>query len=150
MDPIRPFRRLTRRCADERGFTLIELLVVILIVGILAAIALPSFINQRQKGYDTDAKTTLRTALVALTSYQINEGTYNATPADLVAIEPSLADANNLTVAGAVDSFTMTEESDSLTVFTVSRDAVGKTTRDCSAPGAGLCKAKPDAGGNRW
>ena len=150
MDPMRPSRRSTRPFADERGFTLIELLVVILIVGILAAIALPAFINQRQKGYDTGAKTTLRTALVALTTFELNEGTYAATPADLVAIEPSLGDANDLTVVGTPDSFTMTEESDSLTIFTVSRDAVGTTTRDCSAPGTGLCKANMDANGNRW
>jgi type IV pilus assembly protein PilA len=150
METNRPTRRLARRIADDRGFTLIELLVVILIVGILAAIALPAFINQRQKGYDTAAKTTLRTALVAITSHEINEGTYAATAADLVAIEPSLGDANNLTVAGTATTFTMTEESDSLTVFTVSRDAAGKTTRDCSAPGTGLCKSTPDANGNRW
>jgi type IV pilus assembly protein PilA len=150
MDSNRPTRRLARRIADDRGFTLIELLVVILIVGILAAIALPAFINQRQKGYDTDTKTTLRTALVALQTFEVNEGTYNATTADLATIEPTLGSALNLTVAGAADSFTLTADSKSTTTFTVSRDAAGRTTRDCSAHGAGLCKTNPDATGNYW
>jgi len=60
----------------EEGFTLIELLVVMIIIGILAAIAIPVFLNQRQKGYDASVKSDMRTIANELESYQVDAQAY--------------------------------------------------------------------------
>jgi type IV pilus assembly protein PilA len=64
---------------NEEGFTLIELLVVIIIIGILAAIAIPVFLNQRQKGYDAGIKADLRNAATAEETYLTDYGSYTGT-----------------------------------------------------------------------
>ena len=68
--------KLRERAQDEKGFTLIELLVVILIIGILAVIALPAFLNQRAKAQDTEAKTAARTAQTAMETYYTDNQNY--------------------------------------------------------------------------
>ena len=106
--------KLRQRAQDEKGFTLIELLVVILIIGILAAIALPAFLNQRAKAQDTEAKSAARTAQTAIATYYTDEQTYaTADVAKLRAIEPALnsgvAAGANLTLTGnTADAYTIT------------------------------------------
>jgi type IV pilus assembly protein PilA len=86
--------RLRQRSIDEGGFTLIELLVVILIIGILAAIAIPAFLNQKSKANDAAAKTQVRTMQTAMETYSTDHnGSYSgANLTELQAIEPTLKD----------------------------------------------------------
>ena len=63
-----------RMASEESGFTLVELLVVMLIIGLLAAIAIPAFFNQRNKAYDANAKEQARTAETAMETYATDNG----------------------------------------------------------------------------
>lgn len=68
---------MNKRENGEKGFTLIELLVVIIIIGILAAIAIPAFLNQRQKGWVSQVESDLKNAAIAAESYAVdNNGSY--------------------------------------------------------------------------
>ena len=137
--------KLRRRAESEKGFTLIELLVVILIIGILAAIAIPAFLNQRNKAYDAAAKSNLRTAATAEETYATdNNGAYPAATDTssatdpLVVIEPTLSNTPKVTGGAIAGGYALTATSlgngnDHFTYQSVN----GTVTRTCGGTGGG-------------
>ncbi len=94
----------------EEGFTLIELLVVVIIIGILAAIAIPVFLNQRKKAWDAAAKSDVKNMTTAQESYYTENNQYTSTVSDLVTegynrTASMLACANAFQVTVARDAF---------------------------------------------
>jgi type IV pilus assembly protein PilA len=140
---------MRNRISDEKGFTLIELLVVILIIGILAAIAIPSFISQKDKAGDASAKSYVRNMQTAEETYFTDNNAYAPNPAALQALEPALintpggaAPTATLVPAGG---YTITVGSRAGVTYTIIRDAVGRIDRGCAPVNRGGCP-----GTGRW
>src|SRR4051794_38265614 len=128
--------KLRARVQDEKGFTLIELLVVILIIGILAAIALPAFLGQRARAQDTEAKSAVRQAQTAIETFYTDNQTYVATKTQLEDIEESLKTGAGATLAvtgTGIAPSTLTVTSKPTNTFSTAKAPGGVVTRRCAA-----------------
>ena len=128
--------KLRKERGDE-GFTLIELLVVIIIIGILAAIAIPVFLNQRQKGWEAAVKSDLRNAATAQETLLTESNQYTNAVANLASFGFKYSDAKNYISGAAINAV-----ANGNTAYCMSATAASNKKFYYSSPG-GLSETAP-------
>lgn len=149
---------IRKRMRGDKGFTLIELLVVIIIIAILAAIAIPTFLGQRQKAQDSAAKSLVRNAMTAVESAYVDTRAFDeidmtADPNTLELIEPSIsftvvAGAGTLAPSGGAPVAGTDAQANEAAVDLTGADTYGVGTQSQSGKTFSVSVNKGAAGGN--